>query len=558
MTHTSDCAKDAFQLLCEMTDTPYALKASLLLASSDKVFVEQLQMPKPSHYRNANDFRADYLVYNYLRKYVKLDSGVDKKAVALSKWYAAEEQCANTNTLLNSGSYLSYEVESAILRARLKIAAVLGTFSFDKVLHGCGMGPGATFDVKRRSPPGTKLQLPISVTGTCLGYAKAWLEQDIHWAFEGSGMFPDGSYSLLPHNFNVVRGNKLTTVPKDSSTDRVICIEPTFNLFLQKGVGKHIRRRLQRSGIDLDDQTRNQQLAHMAYAEGYATIDLSSASDTICSSLVKLLLPLDWWIFMDHIRCAETRVEKQWRRNAKWSSMGNGFTFELETLIFWALAPAESSTASVYGDDIICDQKDAPEYIKILEGLGFTINTAKSYIEGSFFESCGRHFFQGLDVTPKFQKEEISNALSFVRASNRLFKHAHEHGYGPKSPASVVSSWLKERYPYSIKPTVPHTADDRGFLTYHDPSWIYDPNRGFKCRILKVPGIAIRTYQIGLYITKLQDPFSQSWLTNYGQRTIAGMESKARLKSAWIQPFALTNEWLPLSNFDREATSLGV
>lgn len=544
ISHTSDCAGVAFATLCERVDTPYALSAWLLFSNSHADFLSSLKMPQPSSYTDANVFRFDYLIYSYMRKYTGLKTGIDKEAVAFSKWVSAEEQCSLTNRRLASHQPLQADVESAILRARRKIFRVLGVFSYEKVLQQCAMGPGATFDLNRRSPPGTKHSLPISVTPSALPLAKAWLEQDVHWAFSGSGVLPDGPFSLLPSAFLLVNGNKLITVPKDSSTDRVICVEPTFNLFLQKGVGAYIRRRLKVSGIDLDDQSRNQNLARLAYSLGYATLDLSSASDTICCELVKLLLPYDWWVYLDRLRCVSTRLpDGSWHRNDKWSSMGNGYTFELESLIFWSLCP-ECDLSSVYGDDIICSANASSEYISVLEGLGFTLNIAKSYTSGVFFESCGKHFFCGQDVTPCFQKEEISSALSYVRAYNRLFKH-HD-----RSPDSMISFEVAQvywnAYPYSRKPTVPHTADDRGFLSYHDPSWTFDPNRGFKCLVLKIPKVFLRALHDGMYASKLQRSTQDFNLDReFGRVGVSGLEHKARLSSAWIHPIPITGRWLP-------------
>lgn len=548
MTHTSDCVKAAFLRLCAEYDTPYALMASLLLRSSDRDFVEKLTMPQPCHYRSAQTFRKDYLLYNYLRKYVALDSGVDTKEVALAKWRLAEEQNAMTNKTLKSGTYLGYEVESAILRARLKIARLLGDFSFAKVLNGCGMGPGATFDMSRRARPGIKYSLPISVTGGALTLAKAWLEHDLHWFSSGTGVMPDGSYSVLENNFIVVDGNKMTTVPKDSSTDRVICIEPTFNLFFQKGVGRYLRRKLMGSGVNLDDQSRNQDLARIAYGSGYATIDLSSASDTISVELVKTLLPLDWWLYLDSIRSPKTRILNEWVKTEKFSSMGNGFTFELETLIFWALCPEGVTDHAVYGDDIICNQSKASEYIAVLEGVGFKINRAKSFVDGPFFESCGKHFFEGMDVSPCFQKECVSTSSALVRAHNRLFK-IHNRVHGPeieRSPELCAADVFFKAYKHKLKPFVPHTADDRGFHTYRISSFPYCPNRGYQFPVLKVPKLKLRAYHDGLYVKKLQNPFSLVFDPR-GSLSDVEPESRAKLTKAWIHPIPITGSWLPSS-----------
>lgn len=543
---TSDRCKLAFRELCARVDSLYAREALALFDKSEQLFVETLQMPEPSSYDDANIFMLDYGVYNYLRKYIGLDTKIDKKDVALQKWHKVEEQCDTSNSSLRSGSYLGYDAETAILRARRKIYRVLGEFRYSKVLSHAGMGPGSTFDVSRRAKPGTKYSLPITVTPDCLGLAKAWLGLDLHFAFSRErGLLPSGSYSVTNDSFNVVRGNRMSFVPKDSATDRVISIEPTFNLFIQKGVGHYIRKRLRGFGIDLDLQSRNQELARIAQERGLATIDLSSASDSICAELVKLLLPLDWWLFLDTIRSKETFLNKKdgWKRLHKWSSMGNGFTFELETLLFWALAPEETVTLSVYGDDMICDQTHAQQYITILESCGFTVNKAKSFTSGRFFESCGKHFFDGIEVTPCYQKETLSSAFSYVRAFNRLFMFADRTGVPLFE--DIGTKYFFDTYPYKSKPFVPHHADDRGFKTYDLKRFKYDPTRGYKCPVLKVPRIKLRVHAAGLYAKKLYCPdlvFDPLGRDIY----IQGLERNAKISHSWIQPYAFSGGgWLP-------------
>jgi len=72
--------------------------------------------------------------------------------------------------------------------------------------------------------------------------------------------------------------------------------------------------------------------------------------------------------------------------------MGNGFTFPLETLIFWALTRAvcgSTATVSAYGDDIICPSDRAEDVIAVLTEVGFSVNLEKSFWNGPFRESCG-------------------------------------------------------------------------------------------------------------------------------------------------------------------------
>ena len=160
-------------------------------------------------------------------------------------------------------------------------------------------------------------------------------------------------------------GNNVTTVPKTWKTERVIAIEPCWNSFFQKGVGKLIRRRLRKVGILLrDSQERHGYLARMGSVHKvFATLDLKSASDTICIGLVEALLPEDWLRVLTDLRSPYMGEGEARYRYQRWSSMGNGYTFELETLIFYALTVAivgaESGRGvSVYGDDIIAPIDD--------------------------------------------------------------------------------------------------------------------------------------------------------------------------------------------------------
>lgn len=65
----------------------------------------------------------------------------------------------------------------------------------------------------------------------------------------------------------------------------------------------------------------------------------------------------------------------------------------------------------MYGDDIIIPQYAAALCSDILNEMGFTVNTDKSYLTGPFKESCGGNYFCGVDITPlKFNITVIKNA----------------------------------------------------------------------------------------------------------------------------------------------------
>jgi hypothetical protein len=85
----------------------------------------------------------------------------------------------------------------------------------------------------------------------------------------------------------------------------------------------------------------------------------------------------------------------------KFSSMGNGCTFGLESLIFAAAARAVGSRDfCVYGDDIIIETELYEPLVTLLSALGFTTNSEKSFNQGPFRESCGVDAYLGTDITP--------------------------------------------------------------------------------------------------------------------------------------------------------------
>jgi len=165
-------------------------------------------------------------------------------------------------------------------------------------------------------------------------------------------------------------------------------------------------KRLKRFGVDIHDQTRNQELARLGSITGaLATLDLSSASDSVSIGLVEHLLGPEWFDLLMAARSGKVSYQGQVRHLEKISSMGNGFTFPLETLIFWAITTAicgDVPGVSVYGDDIICPTENVGEVVSTLKLLGFTINQEKSFWDGPFRESCGRDYLSGIDVRPLF------------------------------------------------------------------------------------------------------------------------------------------------------------
>ncbi len=222
--------------------------------------------------------------------------------------------------------------------------------------------------------------------------------------------------------FRLTQSSTLSCVPKNREISRTTCTEPSLNMYYQLGLGAILEAALTSGfGIKLSEQqSRNRSLAMSGSllgnegACGYSTIDLSSASDTISLSLIEWACP-PWFKGLLHFTRTPLTVlpnGSEVKLNMI-STMGNGFTFPLQTAIFaccvlsvyrfrgvpvvyWA--PGREGNFGVNGDDIICRNDCYDMVCHLLEILGFSINREKSFSKGYFRESCGGDFYLGHNV----------------------------------------------------------------------------------------------------------------------------------------------------------------
>jgi hypothetical protein len=217
-----------------------------------------------------------------------------------------------------------------------------------------------------------------------------------------------------------VHGNRYSTVPKNNLKDRSICLEPLCNMFVQRAVGLGIRRCLKdKLGIDLDT------LADVHRARisdsNVATIDLSDASDSISMGLIQYLIPFR--VFSRICACRSDMTlgpDGDYYVTSKVSSMGNGFTFDLMTLVLTALTRSFDPTATVFGDDIICQNQEADGIIENLTRVGFNVNLKKTNIRSDYRESCGAHFIDGEGYLTSFDIHWIKTPHDMVVTLNKL------------------------------------------------------------------------------------------------------------------------------------------
>lgn len=491
--------REVFFALCKSVDSPVSLGAWLRFNYNQSELASM--SIRPGDYRSAEDFHLDYSVVSFLSKWKGLRTGINLKESALSSFRSSEDSCKRTNhRLKNFASVENPRLHSIFHAAQRKIAKLLGPFDDSLIRNTCGWGPGATTDlIRRRAFLDTKIcELPIPVSRSARSLLQSEIESDLHWSYVVLGHIPEGEYCLLPSVFREENECRITTVPKNAKTDRVIAIEPRGNSFLQKGFGGYIRMRLRKVGIDLDDQSLNQRLAKAAVTEGLATLDLKAASDTVSNELVWALLPYDWAASLDAVRSRYAVLPDDERiRLEKFSSMGNGFTFELETLLFWALSSATKEFCSidgpvaVYGDDIIVPRDVAPSLIEVLAFAGFVTNDSKSFIDGLFFESCGHHYFDGIDVTPAYQKEEIVDDRTLIRMGNRLIRLSFRCGNSKRLHSKILPAWRAAfRQRTHLRWAIPFgtPGDDGWALPYEAFPFRFgsNSNHGVKCRVATV------------------------------------------------------------------------
>jgi len=217
------------------------------------------------------------------------------------------------------------------------------------------------------------------------------------------------------------QGSRFTTVPKNNEKRRPINIEPFGNILTQSRIGGGIRKVL----LDYYNQDLNiLQNRHRELISDMcnATIDLKNASDSISMVLVEFLFPAYFVELLKSSRSPTVDVgDGELYVLNKISSMGNGFTFELMTLILTSACRVLDPTASVYGDDIIISRSCTSKLFGLLSEMEFVVNEQKSFIDGPFRESCGGNYHRVEGYVMSFDFKYCENIHDCLMASNKAF-----------------------------------------------------------------------------------------------------------------------------------------
>jgi hypothetical protein len=471
---------------------------------------------------------AIYLLKAAFLKKFEEDQADEAEAAALSKFLAVNDQCSEW-TLKTSFAWEDelvgllkqeiYRFWNSPQKVADKVMSMPLVSSFGDVLEAGDVGPGASLGAEATDFYTKMFSSQLTTTRPfLLDVYRRHYNANPRWAAAED-------LRMSAYGDRCVPGNKLGFVPKQRDIARTKATEPVVNMYYQLGFAAVLNRRLaQLYKIEQAEQpTRNRELARRGSIDGsLATIDLSSASDSISLKMVRAVFPADFVSWLEMFRSPMCRLPDG--RDVELhmvSSMGNGYTFALETMLFACCVSAvyrqagvllrthdvlyrpqgqsswteQRSNFAVWGDDIICDSSLANRVIRLLELLGFTVNVDKTFLDRNdpFRESCGYDYHRGEHVRAVYCKKLRSVASRFALI-NRLNRWSSEH----EIPLSRTVGMLLDSVPLLAVPR--RENDDAGvkvplaFLR-EVKALRYDSNNSFLYKRFESRSLSVRVPQ---------------------------------------------------------------
>lgn len=309
-----------------------------------------------------------------------------------------------------------------------------------------------------------------------------------HYLFSNAGEWLDRMDDVVYLKSSEEPPVKVVFVPKTQKTPRVIAIEPTWNQFCQQSLLRELvagceADKLLMQSIHFTDSTINGRLAReSSVTRALATLDMSEASDRVHASLVHRLIRdfphLTKAVFSCRSKCARLPTGETIRLK-KFASMGSALCFPFEAFVFFTLAAVGLAKAQnltintrtldliarqvhVFGDDLIIPSMGVGQVIESLESVGLKVNRQKTFVTGSFRESCGVDAFKGHFVTPVYVRTEApttrhdaNEIASYVATSNLFYKK----GYW------ATAAFIRDRILGRIA-SFPHVREQSNLLGY--------------------------------------------------------------------------------------------
>jgi hypothetical protein len=355
------------------------------------------------HAENTEAFKAEYQLVSLLKKYMfSNDMYTPQQLIDSSKKKFLENQVR----LLERTGHVPTDATSEVLSwARGWIWKVLREFDPLRHLEKSAFGYRATVGVPmRKACESARLDGPISGSRDHI----TWFDK-IYLSYHGQ--MREYLYLRTREGERYQECDVLDAVlvPKTWKALRMIMPNTTIGSLYSSGLGKLIEEALRRVGYDIRSlQKDHRDLAQSASLTGeLVTADQSLASDNITRELCQSLLPRAWFDKIDLGRIEKMSLYGDVISTPTFMTMGIGFTFPLQTLIFLgllkgcaAVSGKPDAKVSVYGDDLIYERSLHELVVATYEDLGLRINNDKTFSEGGFRESCGGDYFRSRDVRP--------------------------------------------------------------------------------------------------------------------------------------------------------------
>lgn len=338
-------------------------------------------------------------------------------------------------------------------------------FDLDFIREHMDVGPGSAQKADSR------WQI-VKLFESTISYSNPHLIPIYRGALVETGVWADAEkHRFERFGFTQVEGGKIFFASKNAEISRTCCTEPSLEMIIQKAVGAFLEERTGKwFGIYLNTQpVLNAELARIGSIDGsVGTVDLVSASDSIGLKLIQRDFPdgrLKGLLLGSRCKYAilpdGSKVELQMV-----STMGNGFTFPLQTLIFACAVRAcyqvmgfpsdpRNRDFGVFGDDIVVRHETYNFVCKMLQKLGFEVNVTKSFNTGPFRESCGEDWYHGHNIRGIYVVSLETPQLVYS-CFNRLTRWSSQQGIPLRATLSLLKTWVRDiRIP-------PSEADDAG------------------------------------------------------------------------------------------------
>lgn len=414
-------------------------------------------IPNESSPIRVEEFAARQLRNSFLKKF-EYECNATADAAALQKFLQVNTTCGDwaLGEVSEVDAVLLGEFKRAVYNFYYPGGQPLFS-NFSEILEQADLGPGSSLGANGNDFYSKLFSSKLTTSSELLYIAYSYY-LDNHPTFLTAERIREEEYG----DYQLVSGNRLSFVPKNVDISRCICIEPSLNMFYQLGIKRILENRIKSYfGIDFSvQQLKNRDLAQLAsmFDNHWETIDLSSASDSMSLGMLRYSLPPDFIRWLELFRSPKMTLPDGSEVELNMiSTMGNGFTFPLQTMLFSCVVLAAHRVASVpiekpygnsrgnfavYGDDIICRNDVSAGVHRLLFLLGFKINSEKSFDKGPFRESCGGDFFQGHHVRGVYLKTLSCQQDAYV-AVNQLNRWTSVTGIPVARTVRLLVDWIR-------------------------------------------------------------------------------------------------------------------